>query len=132
MQKAAKSFEIDDTTLNIPYGVRKRLQISKKIQAMSEPTQYDNERSSFSKSETNQNKELAVPYEMSQAFIKYMLFYRIVSYLVALSLLLSILSVYGGLHEMILILANNGITLSIWVASVVKLRLYTQYIRSKK
>lgn len=69
---------------------------------------------------------------MSQAFIKYMLFYRIVSYLIALSLLLSITSVYGGLHESILILANNGITLSILVASSVKLKLYIVYIRSKK
>lgn len=61
-----------------------------------------------------------------------MLFYRIVSYLIALSLLLSITSVYGGLHESILILANNGITLSILVASSVKLKLYIVYIRSKK
>ena len=69
---------------------------------------------------------------MSQAFIKYMLFYRIVSYLIALSLLLSIISVYGGPHESILILANNGITLSILVASIAKLKLYSVYIQSKK
>lgn len=33
VQKAAKSYEIDDN-LNIPYAVRKRLQIAKNIQAI--------------------------------------------------------------------------------------------------
>ena len=61
-----------------------------------------------------------------------MLFYRIVAYLTAISLILSIISVYGNLYENILILVNNAITLSILLAIGVRLMLYKEYMKAKK
>lgn len=75
---------------------------------------------------------MAIPYEMSQTFIKYMLFYRMQAYLIALSVLLSIISVYGGPQDDILIIINNAITMCILVSYLIKLKFYIAHTRSKK
>ena len=69
---------------------------------------------------------------MSQAFIRYMLVYRVLSYLVLTSIIIStISSYYHTLDSMMMILANNGITLAIVIGLAVRLQLYMEFNRTK-
>lgn len=64
--------------------------------------------------------------------MKYMLFYRILAYLLAISIGLSVVTIYGGPERAILIFINNGITVCIFVAFFIKVRLHLNHLKAKK
>lgn len=70
---------------------------------------------------------------MEQAFIKYMLVYRVISYLSLLSISISLIAVYfDELNSLILILANNAISLIILAFCLLKLHLYLRFNQTKR
>lgn len=69
---------------------------------------------------------------MSQTLIKYMLFYRVLTYLLCLSLILSIVSAYSEDERTILIFMNNLLTICIFVTLSLKLKFRLQHLKAMK
>lgn len=130
--KGPKTFEISDDDIQISHKMRKQLRIPRAMQAIGENRIPDYDKPPNPKNEKISCQELTVPYEMSRSFIKYMLFYRIMAYLIAFSLIISMLEVHGNSHHFFLTLANNAITFSILLSGLIKLSLYSNHLVSKK
>jgi hypothetical protein len=69
---------------------------------------------------------------MSQTLIKYMLFYRVLTFLLSTSLVLSIVSTYTGNERIILIFMNNVLTICIFVTLALKLRFRINHLKAMK
>lgn len=130
--KGPKSFDTYDEDIAISHNMRKQMRIPRALQVVGENTIPESDRPTAFKNQKIKCPEMTIPYQMSRTFIKYMLFYRIMAYLVAFSLIISFLSVYGDTHQYFLTLANNAITFSILISGLIKLKLYRNHLLSKK